>query len=115
MGNDIQSATSSLNNVSSSISDLNLSINTEELDEKGKEIQNQFKIIDEAIKDIEGVMKGKLASWQSQTKEEYVARLTNMITHMNDMAEAIVSFGNVARIASQSVVEAENEVARMFN
>ena len=90
---------------------LNFSINPESLNEKGQNILNQFKIIDEAINDIRN-SQSALSSWQSANKDKYEAKINNALPKMEEMARAVASYGNVAKITSQAIVNTENIISK---
>ncbi len=96
------------------MNDLNVSINPESLDEKGKAILDQFKIIEDSIKEIED-SKAQLASWQSQNKDKYEAKINAALPKMHEMSEAISSYGSVARITSRAIVNTENKISRAID
>ena len=92
-------------------SNLNISVNPEELADKANIILAQYKIIDEAINEINEAKAG-LASWQSANKDKYEARINNALPKMVEMADAIASYGNVANITSQAIINTENIIAK---
>ena len=95
------------------MNDLNVSINPESLDEKGQAILDLFKTIEEAIKDIENA-KSRLASWQSQNKDKYEAKIVAALPKMHEMAEVISSYGSVAKITSRAIIDTENKISRVL-
>ena len=91
--------------------DLNFSVSTEELDSKGTDIDNIFKDIEEALQEIEEAKKG-IASWQSQNKDKYEARINKALPKMHEMAEVIASYGGVAHHASRRLSDVEQKISR---
>ena len=92
------------------MNDLNISINPQMLDEKGVAINEQFKVVVEAIDQIESSQR-HLASWQSSNKDKYEARINEVLPKMKEMAEAINSYGNVARITSRAILNTEKIIS----
>ena len=95
------------------MNDFNVSINPESLDEKGKEILAQFKVINDAINEIENA-KQNLASWQSQNKDKYEAKIVNALPKMREIAEVISSYGSVAQITSRAILNTEEKISRVL-
>lgn len=93
------------------INDLNFAVSTEGLDEKGKEIQDQYKIIEDALAEIEEAKKG-LDSWKSRNKDLYDNRINAALPKMHEMADVVLSYGNVARQTSTRLREVENRIAQ---
>ena len=96
------------------MNDLNISINPELLDEKGNAINEQFKVIMEAIEQIES-SQSRLASWHSTNKEKYEAKVNEVLPKMKEMAEAINSYGNVAKITSRAILNTEKIISDSMN
>ena len=96
------------------MNDLNISINPELLDEKGTIINEQFKIIEEAIAQVES-SQSRLSSWQSTNKEKYEARLNEVLPKMKEMAAAINSYGNVAKITSRAILNTERMISKSMD
>lgn len=92
-------------------SNLSINVNPEELAEKGNEILTQYKLIEEAIKEIQEATNG-LSSWVSANKDRYDARIKAAIPKMQEMAEVIASYGNVANITSRAIINTENIIAK---
>ena len=92
------------------MNDLNISINPELLDEKGTAINEQFKVIVEAIEQVES-SQSKLSSWHSTNKEKYEARMNEVLPKMKEMADAINSYGNVAKITSRAILNTEKIIS----
>ncbi len=90
---------------------LNLSVDPLKLEEKGDAILAQYKVIKEAIEEIKEAKQG-LSTWQSENKDRYEAKLNEALPKMEEMADAIASYGNVAKITSQSVINTERIIAR---
>lgn len=87
--------------------DVSFSISSEELDEKGKMIVQQYKVIEDALKEIED-SKAKLASWKSRNKDKYETKINAALPKMQEMAEAVKSYGDVASLTSRRLDRAEN-------
>ena len=90
--------------------DLNISINPELLDEKGVSINDQFKIIMEAIEGIENAQ-NLLATWHSINKDKYEAKVNDVLPKMKEMADAINSYGNVARVTGRAILKTEKIIS----
>ena len=90
--------------------DLNISINPELLDEKGVSINEQFKIIEEAIRGIEEAQ-NLLSTWHSTNKDKYESRVKEVLPKMKEMADAINSYGNVARVTSRAILKTEKIIS----
>jgi len=91
--------------------DLNFSVSTEDLDAKGTEIDNIYKDIEEALQEIEDAKKG-IASWQSQNKDKYEARINKALPKMHEMGEVIASYGGVAHHTSRRLTDVEQKISR---
>ena len=96
------------------MNDLNISINPEMLDEKGVAINERFKVIIEAIDQVESA-KSHLASWQSTNKDKYEARINDVLPKMKEMADAINSYGNVARVTSRAILNTERIISNSMD
>ena len=96
------------------MNDLNISINPEMLDEKGVAINEQFKVIVEAIDQVESAQT-HLSSWQSVNKDKYEARVNDVLPKMKEMADAINSYGNVARVTSRAILNTEKIISNSMD
>ena len=92
-------------------SNLNISVNPEELQEKADVILEQYKVINEALAEIQEAT-NRLSSWKSSNKDKYDARIQSALPKMNEMAEAIQSYGNVASITSRAIINTENIISK---
>ena len=95
-------------------SNLSINVNPEELENNGDSILALFKTIEEAIAEIQEATKG-LASWQSVNKDKYEAKLNAALPKMQEMAEAIASYGNVAKITSRAIRNTESIISRQID
>ena len=95
-------------------SNLSINVNPEELDNNGDSILAQYKEIVEAMQEIQEATKG-LSSWESVNKDKYEEKLNNAFPKMQEMAEAIASYGNVAKITSRAIRNTESAISRRID
>ena len=93
---------------------LDLNMNPEELHVKGDAILQHAKNIKEQLETIETAMNG-LSSWQSQSKEKYDSKVKMALPRMNEMVDAIASYGGVANVASNAVKTAELSIEKTLD
>ena len=91
--------------------DLNFSVSIEGLEEKGTEVDKLYKEIEDALQEIEDAKKG-IASWQSQNKDRYEARINNAMPKMHEMGDVIMSYGGVLHQTSKRLTDVENKISR---
>ena len=90
--------------------EINFSISTEELTEKGREIEKNSKIIRDALESINEA-RTSLEGWVSTNKDKYDSRIARALPKMQEMIDAIESFGRVAVETSNRAMETEQKIA----
>ena len=94
--------------------DLNFKVKPELLNEKGIAINEQSKTIVEAIEEIR-TAQSNLASWQSTNKDKFEKMINDLLPEIQEMADVINSYGNVARVTSRAIMNTEKIISNSMN
>ena len=90
--------------------DFNFSVSTDGLQDKGSILNEEASNIKDALEDVNSA-RAALDAWISQNKDKYDARVAKGVPKLMEMADNVMSFGNVAKDTSNRLVNVENKIA----
>ena len=92
------------------MSDFSFSVSTDGLQDKGSILSEEATNIKNALEDVNSA-RAALDAWISQNKDKYDAKVANGVPKLMEMADNVMSFGNVAKDTSSRLVNVENKIA----